>query len=46
MTLSIWKTRNAWIFNEIDPTVGDCCQFLKKTWSLLVAFKKTLLSPS
>jgi hypothetical protein len=36
MAWSIWSTRNAWIFNDIDPSVEGCRGKFIKEFSLLL----------
>lgn len=36
MTWSIWKTRNDWIFNGIDPSVQECRRRLQTELTLLL----------
>ncbi|TVU25140.1 hypothetical protein EJB05_27622, partial [Eragrostis curvula] len=36
MTWSIWKTRNNWMFNDIDPTIPDCKDLFRKEFLLLL----------
>jgi hypothetical protein len=36
MIWSLWRTRNDWIFNNIDPSVAECRRKLKAELSLLL----------
>jgi hypothetical protein len=46
MTWAIWTTRNAWIFNNIDPLVQDCKRkFLSEFSLLLHRVKPDLVNP-
>jgi hypothetical protein len=41
MTWCIWKTRNDWIFNDIDSSVEDCRQCFISEFKLLLRVKQT-----
>jgi hypothetical protein len=46
MTWAIWTTRNAWIFNNMDPLPQDCKRkFLSKFSVLLHRVKPELVNP-
>jgi hypothetical protein len=36
MTLTIWKQRNDWIFNRIDPSVDSCYLDFKGSFDLFL----------
>jgi hypothetical protein len=46
MTWAIWTTRNAWVFNNVDPTVQDCKRKFMSEFSLLLhRVKPDLINP-
>jgi hypothetical protein len=40
MSWCIWIKRNAWIFNEDDPTVANCKRNFKKEFTLVIQRSK------
>lgn len=36
MTWAIWKQRNAWLFQRLDPTVQRCYIYFKNLFDLLL----------
>jgi hypothetical protein len=45
MTWCIWKTRNNWIFIEVDPTEEDCWRLFHKEFLLLLHRPKQVTFP-
>jgi hypothetical protein len=45
MCWSIWKERNAWLFNNKDPTVEHCKTIFKREFALVIHRAKESLVP-
>jgi hypothetical protein len=40
MCCCIWTERNAWIFNNVDPSVDNCKSYFKKEFTLVKGRRK------